>query len=102
LAILRDHPTDETQTIFQVYIGLKPLTASGLAGTATTVLAITNYFGVYYLEKFGRRTWLIVGAVAQTIFMAAFTGLLSSPGQKTGAAAAAMLFFCNSFVIPCA
>lgn len=80
------------QTIFQVYIGLEPLTSSGLAGTATTVLAITNYLGVYYMEKFGRRTWLITGAVVQTIFMATFTGLLSSPGTKTGAAAAAMLF----------
>ncbi|KAJ9633602.1 uncharacterized protein PV06_10349 [Exophiala oligosperma] len=79
-------------TIFQVYIGLEPLTSSGLAGTATTVLAITNYLGVYYMEKFGRRTWLITGAVVQTIFMATFTGLLSSPGTKTGAAAAAMLF----------
>ena len=43
-----------------------------LAQLILAVLAITNYFGVYYLEKFGRRTWLIVGAVAQTIFMAAF------------------------------
>lgn len=81
-----------TTTIFQVYIGLAPLTASGLAGAANTVLAISNLLGVYYLEKFGRRTWLIAGAVAQTIFMAAFIGLLSTPGPKTGAAAAAMLF----------
>ena len=81
-----------TTTIFQVYIGLQPLTASGLAGAANTVLAISNLLGVYYLEKFGRRTWLIAGAIAQTVFLAAFTGLLSTPGPKTGAAAAAMLF----------
>jgi len=30
--------------------------------------------------------------VGQSVFMACFTGLLSSPGPKTGAAAAAMLF----------
>lgn len=81
-----------TSTIFQVYIGLSSLTASGLAAAATTILAITNYIGVYYMEKFGRRTWLIAGAIGQTVFMAAFTGLLSSPSAQTGAAAAAMLF----------
>ena len=79
-------------TIFESYIGLKPLTASGLAGAATTVLCIGNYIGVYFMEKFGRRTWLIAGAAGQTVFLAAFTGLLSHPGSKTGAAAAAMLF----------
>ncbi|KAI9757652.1 MAG: hypothetical protein M4579_003377 [Chaenotheca gracillima] len=79
-------------TIFQVYIGLGALTASGLSGAATTVLAITNYIGVYYMEKFGRRTWLIWGAAGQTVFLAIFTGLLSSPGPQTGAAAASMLF----------
>ncbi|OCL10213.1 general substrate transporter [Glonium stellatum] len=81
-----------TTTIFQVYIGLAPLTASGLAGACTTILAITNFTGVVFMEKLGRRTWLIAGAVGQTIFIAAFTGLLSSPGHATGAAAAAMLF----------
>ena len=81
-----------TTTIFQVYIGLAPLTASGLAGAANTVLAIANLLGVYFLERLGRRTWLIAGAASQTVFMATFTGLLSTPGPKTGAVAAAMLF----------
>ncbi|MCJ1320768.1 hypothetical protein MMC15_006109 [Xylographa vitiligo] len=79
-------------TIFQVYIGLAPLTASALSGAATTVLTISNYLGVYFMERLGRRTWLIGGAAAQTVFLAIFTGLLSSPGPHTGAAAAAMLF----------
>ena len=79
-------------TIFQVYIGLAPLTASALSGAATTVLTISNYLGVYFMERLGRRTWLIGGAAAQTVFLAIFTGLLSSPGPQTGAAAAAMLF----------
>ena len=81
-----------TTTIFQVYIGFDALTASGLAGAATTVLVITNYLGVFYMEKFGRRTWLMAGAAGLALFMAVFTGLLSHPGPKTGAAAAAMLF----------
>lgn len=89
-----------TTTIFQVYIGLSPLTASGLAGAANTVLAITNLIGVYYLEKFGRRTWLMTGAIGQTVFMAVFIGMLSSPGPETGAAAAAMLFLWIVFFAP--
>jgi hypothetical protein len=79
-------------TIFQVYIGLAPLVAGGLAGAATTVLAIANYTGVYFMERLGRRVWLIGGAAGQTVFLAIFTGLLSAPGPRTGAAAAAMLF----------
>lgn len=59
--------------ILQSYIGLPALTASGLSAAATTVLAITNYIGVYYMEVFGRRTWLISGAIEQTIFLACFT-----------------------------
>lgn len=81
-----------TSTIFQVYLELDSLTASGLAAAATTLLAITNYVGVYFMEKLGRRTWLISGAVGQTIFMAVFTGMVANPGTKTYAAAAAMLF----------
>ena len=88
-----------TTTIFQVYIGLSPLTASGLAGAVNTVLAITNLLGVYFLEKFGRRKWLIAGAAGQTVFMAVFIGMLSSPGPKTGAAAAAMLFLWVVFFV---
>lgn len=81
-----------TTTIFQVYIGLAPLTASGLAGAATTALSISDWVGVFYFERFGRRQWLIAGATLQSIFMVVFIGMLSSPGPKTGAAAAAMLF----------
>ena len=45
-----------TITIFQVYISLAPLTASGLAGACTTILAITNFTGVVFMEKLGRCT----------------------------------------------
>lgn len=79
-------------SVFQVYIGLEPLTSSGLAGAATTLLVITNGLGVVYIEKMGRRTWLLSGAVLQSIFLAVFTGLQAHPGKETGAAAAAMIF----------
>ncbi|KAI9711907.1 MAG: hypothetical protein M1812_007061 [Candelaria pacifica] len=81
-----------TTTIFQLYIGLSPLTASALAGSANTVLCICNWAGVFYFERLGRKTWLIGGATAQTIFMAVFVAMLANPGPKTGAAAASMLF----------
>lgn len=81
-----------TTEVFELYIGLAPLTSSGLAGAVTTVLAIGNWMGVYYIEKMGRRTWLIGGAILQSIFLAVFTGLLAHPGKETGAAAAAMIF----------
>jgi ABC-type Mn2+/Zn2+ transport system permease subunit len=81
-----------TTSVFQVYIGLAPLTSSALAGGATTVLCIANWTGLIYIEKMGRRTWLIGGAISQSIFLAVFTALLAHPGQETGAAAAAMIF----------
>ncbi|KAI9698035.1 MAG: hypothetical protein M1836_004388 [Candelina mexicana] len=81
-----------TTTIFQLYIGLAPLKASALAGAANTVLSICNWAGVFYFERLGRKTWLIGGATAQTVFMAVFVAMLANPGVKTGAAAASMLF----------
>jgi hypothetical protein len=58
----------------------------------TTVLSIANWTGVFYIEKMGGRTWLIGGAAAQSVFLAAFIGCLAFPGKETGAAAAAMIF----------
>lgn len=48
--------------------------------------------GVAFMEKFGRRTWLIWGAAGQSLFLTVFVGCIAHPGAKTGAAAAAMLF----------
>lgn len=48
-----------TTTIFQVYIGLAPSMASGLAGACTTILAITNFTGVVFMENLGRRTSML-------------------------------------------
>ncbi|KAF2087656.1 MFS general substrate transporter [Saccharata proteae CBS 121410] len=60
------------KTIFRTYLGLSSVTASALPAVATTVLTITNYLGVIFMEKLSRRTWLIAGAIAQTVFMACF------------------------------
>ena len=81
-----------TTTIFQSYIGLSALTASGLSGALNTVECIVNWASVPFLEKMGRRKWLIIGGGLQSIFLAALIGLVAHPGPKTAAAAAAMLF----------
>ncbi|KAF2176567.1 general substrate transporter [Zopfia rhizophila CBS 207.26] len=73
-------------TIFQVYIGLAPTTASVCSGAATTLLAIGAFFGSIFCEKGGRRKWLLWGSALQSVFMIAFVGLLAA-GTK-----AAMLF----------
>lgn len=46
-------------TIFQAYIGLPATTASAMSAVATTVLTVTNFLGATFMERFGRRTWLI-------------------------------------------
>lgn len=48
-----------TTTIFQAYIGPALPMASGLVGARTTILAITNFTGVVFTEKLGRRTSML-------------------------------------------
>ena len=79
-------------TIFQVYIGLPATTASICSGAATTLLAIGVFFGSFFCERTGRRTWLLWGSALQSVFMIAFTALLAIGHKATSTAAAAMLF----------
>jgi MFS family permease len=79
-------------TIFQVYIGLPAVISSICSAAATTLLAIGVFFGSYFCEKAGRRTWLLWGAALQSVFMIAFTALLSVGHKATSSACAAMLF----------
>ncbi|KAF1996047.1 sugar transporter-like protein [Amniculicola lignicola CBS 123094] len=79
-------------TIFQVYIGLEPTTASICSGAATTLLAIGTFVGSMFCEKGGRRKWLLWGSALQSCFMIAFVGLLAVGTKAASSAAAAMLF----------
>ncbi|MCJ1356499.1 MAG: hypothetical protein MMC33_006494 [Icmadophila ericetorum] len=81
-----------TTTIFQSYIGLAPLTASSLSGALNTVEALFNWTSLPFLERMGRRQWLLIGGSLQTLFLIILTGLVAHAGPKTAAAAAAMLF----------
>ncbi|KAF2658320.1 sugar transporter-like protein [Lophiostoma macrostomum CBS 122681] len=79
-------------TIFQVYIGLAPTTASICSGAATTLLAIGSFVGSIFCEKGGRRKWLLWGSALQSVFMIAFVALLAVGTKAASSAAAAMLF----------
>ena len=79
-------------TVFEKYLGLAPLTASGLSGAASTGEALATWIVLPFIERFGRRTWLIPGAIFQSIFLAVVTGLAPFHDPRTGAAGAAMIF----------
>lgn len=79
-------------TIFQIYIGLAPATASICSGAATTLLAIGAFTGAFLCEKSGRRKWLLWGSAGQSVFIIAFVALLAIGKKATSSAAAAMLF----------
>ena len=79
-------------TIFQVYIGLAPTTASVCSGAATTLLAIGAFVGSIFCEKGGRRKWLLWGSALQSFFIIAFVALLAVGTKTASKAAAAMLF----------
>lgn len=79
-------------TIFQVYIGLAPTTASVCSGSATTLLAIGAFLGSIFCEKGGRRTWLLWGSALQSIFIIGFVACLAVGTKASSKAAAAMLF----------
>jgi hypothetical protein len=79
-------------TIFQVYIGLAPTTASICSGAATTLLTIGAFVGSIYCEKGGRRKWLLWGSALQSFFIIAFVALLAVGTKASSKAAAAMLF----------
>lgn len=79
-------------TIFQVYLGLKPEVASALAAASTTCAMLSTWVTNIFMEKLGRKTWLMLGSFVQGIITIILIGLIAHPGYKTGAAASAMMF----------
>ncbi|KAF2475032.1 sugar transporter-like protein [Lindgomyces ingoldianus] len=70
-------------TIFQVYIGLAPTTASVCSGAATTLLAVGAFAGSIFCEKGARRKWVLWESALQSVFMTAFVGLLAANTKAT-------------------
>ena len=79
-------------TVFQKYLALPPLTAFALFGAVTTIITVAASITVPFIEKAGRRKWLIIGSCLQTLFLAIVTGLSPRPDYANSAAAAAFLF----------
>ena len=78
--------------MFEKYLALPSITSSALSGALTTILAISAWVTLPFIEKAGRRKWLITGSCLQSIFLAIVTGLASNPSHNTSAAAAAFMF----------
>lgn len=88
--------------IYQQNIGLGDLTSRILAACNGTEYFLASWVAVYTIEKFGRRSLMLFGAVgmaASMAILAAMTYLseVNIGGSKPGIVAAVFLFVFNSF-----
>ncbi|KAI5962560.1 uncharacterized protein KGF55_003636 [Candida pseudojiufengensis] len=92
-------------TIFQNYIGMSPFNARILAACNGTEYFLASLFGIYFIERLGRRPLLFWGAIGQALVMMALTiaGWKAQQakdqgrsGTSAGIAAAFFLFAFNS------
>jgi len=84
-------------TIYQQEIHLSPLVSRILAAANGTEYFIASFIAVYTIEKFGRRSLMLFGAVGMTISMATLAATNAFPGTATGIVASAFLFIFNTF-----
>ncbi|PSN71996.1 sugar transporter family protein [Corynespora cassiicola Philippines] len=85
-------------TIFEQYIGLDGLTSRILAAANGTEYFIASWIAVFTIERFGRRSLMLFGAVGMAGSMAILAGTTSIQGEEApGIAAAAFLFIFNTF-----
>lgn len=89
-------------TIYKQYMGLEGVTPSILAACNGTEYFIASWFAVYTIEKFGRRTLMLVGAAGMSGSMAILAGMNHASeqdigGSKPGIVAALFLFVFNTF-----
>jgi hypothetical protein len=88
--------------IYQSHIGLGDLTSRILAACNGTEYFLASWVAVYTIEKFGRRSLMLFGAVGMAGSMAILAGMdyLSEAnvgGTKPGIVSAVFLFVFNSF-----
>ncbi|RDW62717.1 MFS general substrate transporter-13 [Coleophoma crateriformis] len=89
-------------TIYQTYIGLGPLTSRLLAAANGTEYFLASWIAVYTIEKFGRRSLMLFGAVGMSGSMAILAGTnyassLNIGGSAPGIVSATFLFVFNTF-----
>lgn len=89
-------------TIYQQYIGLGSMTARLLAAANGTEYFIASWIAVYTIEKFGRRSLMLFGAVGMSGSMAILAGMnymsqSNIGGSAVGIISAIFLFVFNTF-----
>jgi len=84
-------------TIFEQSIGLSPFLSRLLAALNGTEYWIASWIAIFTIERFGRRSLMIFGAVGMSASMAILAGTTSSVSDSLGIAAAVFLFVFNTF-----
>ena len=83
--------------IYEQYIGLTPFTSRILAAANGTEYFLASWIAVFTIEKFGRRSLMLFGAVGMSLSMAVLAATTSQNGTGAGIVAAAFLFIFNTF-----
>lgn len=83
--------------IYEQYIGLSPFTSRILAAANGTEYFLASWIAVFTIERFGRRSLMLFGAVGMSASMAVLAGTTSQTGTAPGVVAAAFLFIFNTF-----
>jgi len=84
-------------TIYQNEIHLSGVVSRILAAANGTEYFIASFIAVYTIEKFGRRSLMLFGAVGMSLSMMILAIMNAFPGTATGIVAATFLFLFNTF-----
>ncbi|QIW95239.1 hypothetical protein AMS68_000757 [Peltaster fructicola] len=84
-------------TIFQQSIGLPDFISRLLAACCGTEYFLASLIAIFTIEKLGRRTLMLVGAIGQSLTMVALAACTSHLNSQSGIAAALFIFVFNSF-----
>ena len=86
-----------TDVIYEEQLGLSGTVARILSGCLWIFLGLCCIVPVYTIDRLGRRTHMMFGALGMGIVFIALAGLTAHPGKETGAAAAAFIYI---YMIP--
>jgi hypothetical protein len=84
-------------TIYEIEIGLTPFIARILAAANGTEYFLASWIAVFTIEKFGRRSLMLFGAVGQSFSMIILAIMNQIGGTSPGIVAATFLFIFNTF-----
>jgi sugar porter (SP) family MFS transporter len=88
--------TAYASTIYEVNLHFSPTVAMVLAASVQCVVILGSGICSFTVDRFGRRTLMVLSSAGMSICMACITGLASNPNNKTALnAAVAFLFIYN-------